>query len=224
MTGADKGLNLPKELDGPLSKRDEAMGSLSAKGLRTRRRLLDGARVAFEDRQSFVDTRISDIVRASGVSHGSFYTYFESKEQIFYEVAVEVMDEMYRENAARARGESLTERITSAIGLFLDSYRRHAAIMTIIEQAAALYPEFRGLRRHLREAFVARNITNFQHWKDEGWLDPRLNTFVAAHALVSMVDNFCYLWFVLGEDFDEEGARSTLAELWINALQISRAA
>ena len=36
-----------------------------------------------------------------------------------------------------------------------------------------------------------------------------------------MIDNFSYLWFVLGEDFDEEDAVTTLTRLWINALAVS---
>ena len=58
----------------------------SAKGVRTRARLLEAAREVFE-RLGFLDARVSDIVEAAGLSHGSFYHYFDSKEQVFREVA-----------------------------------------------------------------------------------------------------------------------------------------
>ena len=41
---------------------------------------------------------------------------------------------------------------------------------------------------------------------------------IAAHALVSMTDNFGYVWFVLGERFDEESAFRTITTLWANAV------
>ena len=133
---------LPGDVSSPFARPDDALASLSPKGLRTRRRLLDGARRAFEKEGSYLDTRISDIVKESGCAYGTFYTYFDTKEQIFYELAVEVVNEIYVENASRYRGENLAERIGSALRQFLKSYRDHAAIMTIIEQAASLFPDF----------------------------------------------------------------------------------
>lgn len=204
----------------PPSRSDDALSALSPKGLRTRQRLLDGARRAFEKSGSYADTRISDIVEETGCAYGTFYTYFDTKEQLFYELAVDVANEMYRENATRTRGEDLVARIDSGLRQFLHSYREHAAILTIIDQAAALYPDFRGLRRRIRDVFVERNVANFERWSEDGWFDPEIDHRVAAHALVSMIDNFSYLWFVLGEPFEEERALATLTRLWTNALAV----
>ena len=61
-------------------------GPRSRKGERTRARLIDAAREVFE-RDGFLTARIADIASTAGLSQGSFYHYFESKEQIFREVA-----------------------------------------------------------------------------------------------------------------------------------------
>lgn len=196
----------------------EALAGLSAKGLRTRKRLLEGARSAFEKKGSYVDTRISDIVKESDVAYGSFYTYFDSKEALFFELAREVVHEMYVEGTSRYRGDNPIERIDASNRQFLESYRRHAAMMTIIEQAAALYPEFRALRRRLRQRFVDRIVANFERLSKSGRIDTSIDPVIAAHALVSMTDNFGYLWFVLGESFDDEQALTTLTQLWGNSL------
>lgn len=219
-----KGNGLPGDGESPLARPKETIESLSPKGLRTRRRLLDGARRAFEANGSYVDTRINDIAKESGVAYGSFYTYFDSKEQLFYELAVEVVNEMYVEGTSRYRGQNPVDRIASANRQFLDSYRDHAAMMTIIEQAASLYPELRGLRRRLRQGFVDRIAANFQRWSEMGRIDNSIDPVIAAHALVSMTDNFSYLWFVLGETFDEEEALATLTRLWANALAVATTA
>jgi AcrR family transcriptional regulator len=52
----------------------------------TRAKLVKAAKAAFE-RDGFLDSRVSDIAKRSGVSYGAFYHYFESKKQIFREVA-----------------------------------------------------------------------------------------------------------------------------------------
>lgn len=194
------------------------LATLSAKGRKTRERILEGARRAFERSGSYVDTRITDIVRESGVAYGSFYTYFDSKEQLFYDLALDVVSEMYVEGTSRYRGDDPVERMDAANRQFLTSYRSHAVMMTVIEQAAALYPEFRILRRTLRERFVERITANLSRLQEKGVVDEGLDPVIAAHALVSMTDNFGYVWFVLGERFDEESAFQTITTLWANAV------
>jgi hypothetical protein len=127
---------------------------------------------------------------------------------------------MYVEGTSRYRGKDPLKRIESSNREFMNSYRSHAAMMTIIEQAAALYPELRGLRRTLRQGFVDRISANLERWSQQGLIDRSLHPRTAAHALVSMTDNFGYLWFVLGESFADEDAISTLTHLWVNALRL----
>src|SRR5690348_13362486 len=61
-------------------------GPRSRKGQQTRARLLDAAKVVFE-RDGFLDARIADIAETAQLAIGSFYHYFDSKEQIFREIA-----------------------------------------------------------------------------------------------------------------------------------------
>ena len=58
----------------------------SRKGAATRARLVEAARVVFA-RDGFLEARVSDIAAEAGLSHGSYYHYFDSKEQLFREVA-----------------------------------------------------------------------------------------------------------------------------------------
>ena len=193
---------------------------LTPKGLRTRDQLLLGARRAFEKSGSYVDTRILDITEESGVAYGTFYTYFDSKEQLFCELATAVVNEMYVEGTSKYRGDSPFERMDSSNRQFLLSYRTHAKMMAIIEQATALVPELRGLRRELRDRFVSRIAVNLERLIAQGRADSSLDPLIAAHVLVSMTDNFGYLWFVLGEEFDEEKAFATVSTLWANAMRV----
>ena len=52
----------------------------------TRQRLLDAATQAFVTR-GFHETRVDDIVAAAGVSHGTFYRYFDNKDHVFRVIA-----------------------------------------------------------------------------------------------------------------------------------------
>ena len=46
------------------------------------------------ERDGFLDARITDITAAAGVAAGSFYTYFNSKEDVFAAVMDDVNEEM----------------------------------------------------------------------------------------------------------------------------------
>ncbi len=98
------------------------------------------------EQDGFLDARISDIAERAGLSHGSFYHYFDSKEEVFREVALEV-DESLSAPIERILDPSSSatpyERIHDAIRLHLESYREEARIMGVIEQVSRFDAEVR---------------------------------------------------------------------------------
>lgn len=61
------------------------MSRITAKGLESRSRLLRAAAREFAAR-GYHETKVSDIVKAAGVTQAAFYLYFPSKETIFAEL------------------------------------------------------------------------------------------------------------------------------------------
>lgn len=202
----------------------------TAKGRQTRDLLLSAARKVFES-TSFMDSTVSDIVREAGFAHGSFYTYFDSKDHIFWEVIEDVTKDMYfRDTVAsdsdtpheRGNYEYYVARIDRANRRLIDSYRKNAQIIRALEEVATYNDYFRELRSRTRNLFVERAETGVREVQQSGFADPGIDAHYAAHALGSMVDRFAYVWFVLKEPFDYEMAVSTLTDLWVNALKMSR--
>ena len=54
--------------------------------MQTRARLVEAAKKVFE-RDGFLEARIVDIAEAANLAPGGFYHYFDSKEELFLEVA-----------------------------------------------------------------------------------------------------------------------------------------
>jgi AcrR family transcriptional regulator len=65
----------------------EEAPELNAAGRRTLKALLEAGRDVFVAR-GYHRTRVDDVVAAAGVSHGAFYRYFESKDQLAHVLAV----------------------------------------------------------------------------------------------------------------------------------------
>ncbi len=200
----------------------------SQKGVRTRARLLEAAKQIFEE-DGFLEARISDIAERADLSHGSFYHYFQSKEEIFREVAESVEEGL----SAPLGGVILDpesqaspqERIREAIRRHLENYRKEAKIMGVIEQMARYDKHINALRmeRHRRYSQqVAQSIKNLQQHR---LADPRLEPAVAAAALGAMTSRFPEMWLVQGAiKCSFETAVEQLTRIFVNALGLSEAA
>ena len=107
----------------------------TARGQRTRGRLLEAAEDVFGER-GFERAAIADITRAANVAQGTFYVYFESKKEIFTEL-VETLGATLRERLADAVAglpdEANKER--AAFSAFLAYIAEHQHLYRIVRQA-----------------------------------------------------------------------------------------
>jgi AcrR family transcriptional regulator len=197
--------------------------SLTARGARTRTALVDAARRVFE-RDGFLTARVTDIADAAGVAHGSFYTYFPDKKAILAAVLAELQEEMLHPQLSRAALEDdPAGTIHDANRAYLESYRRNAGLMSLLEDMAAIDGDFLQLRRERTEAFVARNARAIRRLQKQRLADAELDPEIAALAISSMVSRTAYAAFVWGRNrgaTDFDAVLRTVTRLWLNALRI----
>lgn len=192
----------------------------TARGARTRAKLIKAARVEFE-RDGYLDARLVDITTEAGTSAGSFYTYFDSKEEIFAAVLGEVEEEMLHPAVREiADGDDPVAVIRASNRAYLESYQRNARFMQLLDQVASIDDSFRELRRRRGEAFTRRNARGIRDLQARGLADPDVNPLLAASILSGMVGRAAYTNFVLGEGWDFEELVETLTRLWASALNI----
>jgi AcrR family transcriptional regulator len=193
-------------------------GPTTRRGRATRAAVLRAARQVFEER-GFFDARVADIVERAGVAHGTFYTYFDSKEAAFREVVDEVAQDIY--SAMHDRPPPSTDpvaRIRAAHRAYLAAHARNARILLIVEQVTTYNREFLAMRRNVRNRFVERAARGIRRLQEQGVADRRLDAGVAASALGSMVEHFAFVWLTLGEPYDEDVAVETLTRLWAHGI------
>jgi AcrR family transcriptional regulator len=213
-------------LDPPQREPVEALGrepfeARSPRGRRTRAALVVAGRRVFE-RDGFIEARITDIAAGAGVSHGTFYTYFAGKEEIFREIVSEVQAEMRAPGPGQPPpDDDLWARIERGNRVYVGTYLRNQKIMATLEQVVTFNEDIRQMRRDIRRPFLVRNERAIRRWQEAGLADPALDPRYAASALGAMVDRFMYTWTVLGEPFDQERAIATLTRLWAGALGIA---
>ncbi|MFD0065482.1 TetR/AcrR family transcriptional regulator [Streptomyces sp. NPDC056637] len=192
----------------------------SARGVRTRNALITAAREVFE-RDGYLDARITDISKAAHVASGSFYTYFNSKEEIFQALVEQVQEEMLHPHLRERTGITDTRQLIDASNReYLRAYKKNARLMALFEQVAQIDEKFMALRIERGNAFARRNAKLIQALQESGEADTSLDPLVTAHALSVMVSRMAYMVFVLGQRIPFERLVTTLNKIWENGLQL----
>ena len=197
-----------------------ATAPVTARGARTRAALVKAARALFE-KSGYIDVNVDHIARRARVAHGTFYTYFSSKEEIFLEVVDGLVGDLQRvgDDEPAVSGE-LSERIERANRRYIRAYQANGRMMAVLEQVATFNPRFAAARRERRRFWVDRATESICRWQQNGLVDQRIDARYAANALGSMVDRSAYVWVVLGEPYELDEATEQLTRLYCNALRL----
>lgn len=188
------------------------------RGRRKRGVLVQAAREVFEE-SGFEETRIAHITGRAGIAYGSFYTYFDSKDAVFHEVAKGVAGQMF--DAARSAappGTAPVDRIRHATERFLAAYRDNARIMQVIEQISPRHPVFRTLFLEIRGLFVDRIISGTRRLQEEGLASADIDVEATASMLGGMVEHTARMLFLYGEEHDPEVVVETATRLWARGI------
>jgi len=117
------------------------MKALTARGERTRRRLLESAERVFAE-LGYHDASIVKITEAAGVGQGTFYLYFESKKSVFDEVVLDLNSRVrHAMTEAAAKGSTRAESELLGFGAFFRFTADHPALYRIVRQAEFVSPE-----------------------------------------------------------------------------------
>ncbi|WP_417591465.1 TetR/AcrR family transcriptional regulator [Parasphingorhabdus sp.] len=121
----------------------------TARGLKTKRKLLDAAALEFGEK-GFHEASITGITQRAGTALGSFYTYFDSKDELF-SALVKDMSARVKSHAAGAMTEwqDALEREKLALEAFMNFAREHKEIYRIIDEAEFVDPG--SYRSHYEE-------------------------------------------------------------------------
>lgn len=180
------------------------------------------------ERDGFLDARITDITATARTATGSFYTYFNGKEEIFLAV-VEALDEvgLHPPSLAylaeqHADVADLVADITAHHRAYLATYHRNAKMMRVVEEVTNVSESFRRERTARAQSWIEASRDAIGKLQREGRADPGLDPLTTARALSLMLSRSAYVTFVLEEEGAEsiEGLAGTLARLWVNALRI----
>ncbi|HEX4901505.1 MAG TPA: helix-turn-helix domain-containing protein, partial [Acidimicrobiales bacterium] len=133
---------------------------LRAAGRRNVANLLDAALVVFAER-GYHQARVDDVCAQADVSHGTFYLYFASKEDLFGALVDEVVEEM-RDLAGRlpaiTSGAAGRRALRDWLGEFHDLYARFFPVIQAWNEANASDTALAQLGARVLRRFIDRLV------------------------------------------------------------------
>jgi AcrR family transcriptional regulator len=181
--------------------------NLRRQGVATRNKLLEAAVPALAE-SGMHSTRVDDVVRLAGVSHGTFYLYFANMEDLFRALAEQCADE------AAAVAESLGDVAPDPSGRaalrawleeFLDFYRRYGVVIRAWAENQVLDRELARLGA-VSFGRIAATLRSSIAGSDGGRTTAARarQLELRADALLAMLERFSYLVTSRDLGFDDE--------------------
>jgi len=187
---------------------------------RIRKKLIETGREHFE-RFGVRKTNVADLAREAGIAKGTFYLFFDSKEDLFLTVNEEFDKQLQREAARRLEKskdpkETFREFLLYVVDLFdTDPMLKLAADKEEFERLSHKIParEFRSHQKSTNEFFTKL----IKKWQQEGLIRDH-NPEVIVGAVKSLYFVFMHRVFI-GEDIFHE-VSDLLIESLVNHLAI----
>lgn len=188
--------------------------------------LLAGAAEVFAER-GFFNARITDITKAAGVSAGTFYTYFDSKEEILCALLDSFGETLPPAFPVAPIGglDAVRRWLHDALADAVAQFSQNARIWRAVQQAALGREQVREMVRDQQDEVVALVDAAIRPLLDGGLAKPNTPTKFAARALVAMTEESLFQWYLLQEvPVDREVAVDRLVWAWTRLLRLDASA
>jgi AcrR family transcriptional regulator len=192
---------------------DAPGSSRTSRGERTATRLRHAARVVFATR-GYAAARVEDIVAEAGVSHGTFYTYFENKASALDALIDVTSAQLQAVVDDPWEGPDVLGTIAAVIDRFVEVFAEHGDVVRTWLEASAHEQHFRDRLREVRAGYVERVAEN---------IAPALEgtphqAGVAAAALVAMVEGYATEGMATDDPEQRASVVATLSAIWFGGL------
>ena len=133
--------------------------------------------------------RVDDVVKAAKTSHGTFYLYFSSKEDLFRALAVDVaemMVELAREFPVLAPNDDSLRELHDWLGRFDELYAAHGPVIRTWTEAEIVDTEMGKVGGELVSQFSRELAARLRS------AAPDVDARIAALAFVAMIERSNY--------------------------------
>lgn len=165
---------------------------------------------------------MADIAKEAGVSHGTFYSYYSNKREMYYAVAREVgMTFMVEARPPRTSRDMTPQQVIRQSNEgYLRWHKANSRWLAVVEEASGTDEIAHDSRLDARRREVSRVARSIRKWQAQGLINETIAPEPTAGALVSMLTNFAYWLYEGGDRYNEQQAARTVTTIWLRAIQL----
>ncbi len=210
LEGPVEGVNVVRT--GPTRRRDAAVAAperdedarpLRARGEMTRLRLLDAGASVLPAR-GYHNARVDDIVEAAGVSHGTFYRYFDNKDD-FFRVLAEGASSRMIGLIDRLRLDAPPDELRAWLSDWMAAYEADGGVISTWQEMQT-NAELAAFSRQVAASVFSRLVRMLER-RDFG------NPVVDATTLLALIERVPYSVYTLQFTSADEGVESMLTAI-----------
>lgn len=187
----------------------------------TRRQLLTAAGDIFES-SGYQATTVRAITARASTAHGTFYLYFQNKEDVFCRVMETVIvDELEVGTHTFLEAGPDRARLADAVRRFSVAYARHVGLWRALLEGILQSRAIKDLWLELRRRTVLQLADQMRSLHGEGLVRP-LDPLATAHAMTAMTEWLAFTHFALDEPGPDPSRPDllvdTLVDLWLHGI------
>jgi AcrR family transcriptional regulator len=173
--------------------------------------------------KGFFSTTMSDIAREAEFGTGSLYKYFKSKEDLYFTLIDEKVEEINGPvKVELSQKTPAVERIKKVLGLQFEFFERNRDFFRIYTSERSRFEwtvkDELGIDLHEKMVAYIHLLAGVMREGIEGGEFRPLNPMDLAHALVGIVNSFVFEWIISRESYPLISKLDTVLDIFLDGV------
>lgn len=182
----------------------------------TRRALLAAARTVLNE-HGYARATVAQIARAAGRAHGTFYLYFENKEDIYSLLLENMWADLKEQSRSVWRRDTPLDSVRVTVARYVSGFADNVDLWLLLDQISATNPRFTRIRDDYRQQFVHKIERGIESSGARARLDG-MQPEILAELLAGMVDEACTARFLRGRSWPQDVLVDNIVTVWGRAV------
>lgn len=178
----------------------------------TRQALMEAAQTVLRE-GGYTHATVARITRKAGRAHGTFYLYFQNKEDVYSQLLANMWADLKEQSRSIWRTDSPLESVRVTVTRYISAFAYNVDLWRLLEELSVTNSRFDVIRDQIRRGFackIQRGIeSSYEYANIDGF-----STELMAELLAGMVDQACAARYLHGRSWSEEEMVDHIVTVW----------
>jgi len=167
--------------------------------------------------RGYARATVAQIARAAGRAHGTFYLYFDNKEDIYSVLLDNMWADLKDLSRSVWRRETPLESVRVTVARYVSGFEQNVELWRLLDQMAVTNPRFTEIRDEYRRQFVRKIRRGIETSGAQARI-AGMRPDILAELLAGMVDEACAVRYLRGRSWPEDVLVDNIVTVWGRAV------